>query len=57
MDTAAVEQRVTFHDSMEIMEVDFSDLIFKNSDDVKRVYGTIETMIENTQKNGFHGEL
>jgi len=53
VDKTAVEQRVKFHDSSEIMEVDFSDLIFNDSADVILVYGTVEQMVQQTQKKWF----
>ena len=40
-------KRVVFHDELEVMEVDFSDIKFSNSGDVNTVYDSIEKLIEN----------
>jgi len=53
MDAATVEKRVLFHDSLEVMEVDFSGLVFNSTDDVKNVYGAIERMLQEKQKKWY----
>lgn len=46
-------QRITFHDALEIMEVDFSDLTFTNSAEVNAVYDQIEQLIGDTGRKWY----
>ena len=54
MDAATIEKRVLFHESLEIMEVDFSGFMFKSTDDVKFVYGAIEKMLQTKQNKKWY---
>lgn len=44
----AFDSRITFHDEIEVMEVDFSDFTFKTSKDVNEFYDLLEDRIAAT---------
>ena len=53
MNTFDVSRRVHFDEERHIMEVDFKDLVFETSADIKSVYGSIEKLLDDRQKKWF----
>lgn len=53
MNLSDIESRISFNHDMNIMEVDFSNLAFLNSDDVNLVYDAAERMINETEKQWY----
>lgn len=48
IDTAELDRRITFHDELQIMEVDFSDFLFDGSQSVNQFYDRLEERIAET---------
>ena len=48
IDDAGYAERVRFHDDLEIVEIDFADLVFSNSQIVNDFYDVVETLIRRT---------
>ena len=48
IDTAELDRRITFHDDLQVMEVDFSNLHFDTSKLVNQVYDRLESRISET---------
>lgn len=46
-------KRITFHHDLEIMEVDFSEFSFSNSNIVNEVYDAIERLIAETNRKWY----
>jgi len=53
MSTFDADKRITFHRRLDIMEVDFSDFIFENSEDVNSAYDAIEKLVADTQQQWY----
>lgn len=51
--TFDADSRITFHHDLEIMEVDFSDFVFSDSNDVNTVYDAIEGLIAKTKRKWY----
>jgi hypothetical protein len=47
------EDRITFYPDLEIMEVDFSNLIFSNKAEVNRFYDTVDRLISETGRDWY----
>lgn len=47
------KKRITFHNALDIMEVDFSEFEFENSKDVNSVYDAIERLVARTDQKWF----
>ena len=48
MNTVVFSERVLFHDDLQVMEVDFSNVIVSDSSEVNHFYDQIERQIEAT---------
>ncbi len=53
MSTFNAKKRITFHGRLDIMEVDFSNFIFEDSDDVNAAYDAIEELVAATQQQWY----
>ncbi|PLX32747.1 MAG: hypothetical protein C0605_17490 [Hyphomicrobiales bacterium] len=42
MDEQSIDRRISFHDGIQVMEVDFSDITFDNAEQVNSFYDRIE---------------
>ena len=51
LDNAALDARITFHDDIAVMEVDFSDLHFDGTALVNRFYDRLEARVADTGEN------
>lgn len=47
------QKRITFHHELEIMEVDFSEFSFPDSDTVNQAYDAIERLIAETDRRWY----
>jgi hypothetical protein len=46
-------KRIIFHEELNVMEVDFSDITFTNSGDVNSIYDAVEKLVGNTAQKWY----
>ncbi|MGI9364056.1 MAG: hypothetical protein ACR2O8_02650 [Rhizobiaceae bacterium] len=52
-DSRTIDERITFHNDISVMEVDFSSLSFATTSDVNRIYDGIASQLQETGKKWY----